>query len=106
MESINAKVLKYNELTVYINSLIKKSNALGSNKFTEGRFSPNSNTIDIYQYNNDTKLLRVLTHELGHVLGINHNKNIYSIMYTSNSATTTSLSKEDLQALTLVCPSH
>jgi FtsZ-binding cell division protein ZapB len=104
MESINKKVAKYNELIVYINGLIRRSNALGAKKFTEGRFSSANNTIDIFQYNDSIKLRRVVTHELGHVLGINHTKNIYSIMYAVNSATTTTLTKEDREALNAVCP--
>ena len=104
--SINKKVVHYNEFVVYTNSLIKQSNALGAKKFTEGRFTPYTNTIDIYQYNDSIKLRRVLTHELGHVLGINHNKNAQSIMYSFNSATTTSLSKEDIHDLQSVCSSY
>lgn len=104
IDSINKKVTRYNEFVLYINSLIRKSNALGAAKFTEGKFTPYTNTIDIYQYNDSVKLRRVLTHELGHVLGINHVKNAQSIMYSYNSATTTILSKEDTDALLLVCP--
>lgn len=104
METINAKVTKYNELVAYINSLIEKSNSLGAKKFTEGRFVPSTNSIDIYQYNDLIKLRRVVTHELGHVLGINHTENIYSIMYAVNSATTTELEPEDIAALHTVCP--
>lgn len=104
MEEINAKVNRYNELVVYINSLITKSNSLGAKKFTEGKFTPYTNTIDIYQYTDLVKLRRVITHELGHVLGINHNDNIKSIMYAVNSATSTTLSTEDIDALLEVCP--
>ena len=104
MNSINQKVTRYNESIKYINSLIKQSNALGTRKFTEGRFTPLTNTIDIYQYNDSVKLLRVLSHEFGHVIGINHNSNSNSIMYSSNSATTTTLSKEDTADLRKACP--
>jgi hypothetical protein len=102
-DSINTKVAKYNEFATYINGLIERSNALGAKKFTEGRFSPNTMTIDIYQYNDTNKLRRVLTHELGHALGINHNTNVRSIMYSVNSATTTALSAEDVKSLYAVC---
>lgn len=103
MDSINKKVVRYNELVAYINGLIKKSNTLGAAEFTEGRFVPRTNTVDIFQYNDSNKLLRVMTHELGHVLGINHNDNRYSIMYSFNSATTTTLSDEDREELVLLC---
>ena len=101
--SINKKVARYNEFVIYINELIKRSNELGAKKFTEGRFSPSTNNIDIYQYNDTVKLRRVIAHELGHVLGINHNDAIQSIMYSVNSATTTTLSNEDLRDLAIVC---
>jgi hypothetical protein len=103
MDTINTKVNRYNELVSYINTLIKKSNALGTKRFTEGRFTPSTNTIDIYQYNDLIKLQRVITHEFGHALGISHNNNVQSIMYSVNSASTTSLSEEDIQALQAVC---
>ncbi len=104
MEKINLKVARYNELVVYINNLIEKSNALGAKKFTEGRFTPHTNTIDIYQYNDLIKLRRVIAHELGHVLGINHTESMQSIMYSVNSATSTTLSAEDIRELREVCP--
>ncbi len=104
MENINTKVNRYNELVAYINSLIERSNSLGAKKFTEGRFSPSTNTIDIYQYNDLFKLRRVIAHELGHVLGINHTENMNSIMYAVNSATTTELGEDDLRELFKVCP--
>lgn len=104
MGEINAKVTRYNELVSYINTLIKRSNTLGAKRFTEGRFSPSTNTIDIYQYNDTVKLRRVIAHELGHVLGINHTETLSSIMYAVNTGTSTSLSTEDVRALHEVCP--
>ncbi len=104
MEKINAKVTHYNELVAYTNSLINQSNTLGTKKFTEGRFNPTTNTIDIYQYADPIKLRRVITHELGHVIGINHTSNMSSIMYSVNSGTTTTLSAEDIYAFRNVCP--
>ncbi len=103
MEAINAKVKRYNELVNYVNGLIRKSNSIGSRTFTEGRFVPSTNTIDIYQYSDETKLKRVLIHEFGHALGIGHVKNVQSIMYSFNSGTTTSLSVEDKAALEASC---
>ncbi len=106
MESINSKVKRYNELIEYVNGLIRKSNSIGSRTFTEGRFVPSINTIDIFQYSDETKLRRVLIHELGHALGIGHVENVQSIMYSFNSGTSTSLSEEDKQALRESCTSR
>lgn len=106
METINAKVTHYNELIVYINGLIVRSNELGAKEFTEGKFTPRYNTIDIYQYNDLVKLRRVVAHELGHVIGVHHNENVQSIMYSMNSATTTYLSDDDTQALYKICPQN
>lgn len=104
LESINAQVKKYNELIAYINDLIRKSNSLGGTTFTEGRFTPSTNTIDIYQFNSTLKLERVLTHEFGHVLGINHAKDPNSIMYTENKGDALTLTEDDLALLRTVCP--
>lgn len=107
VDSVNKKVAKHNDLVAYINGLIRKSNSLGAKKFTEGKFSSKNNTIEIYQYSNLTKLRRVIAHELGHALGISkHTQNIASIMYSVNTADTTTLSKEDIEALREVCSSY
>jgi predicted Zn-dependent protease len=101
--SINDQIKKYNEYIAYVNMLIKKNNSLSLKKFTEGRYSTQNNTIDIYQFSDTTKLLRVLTHEFGHALTVDHNKNPDSIMYATNSGTTTILSAEDIRDLISAC---
>lgn len=103
MSTINDRVKKYNELIIYINTLIRQSNALGTKKFTEGRFTPRNTAIDIYQYNDTLKLRRVLAHELGHALGIGHNTNSFSIMYSNNNGTAFALTREDTEALLTAC---
>jgi predicted Zn-dependent protease len=90
----------------YINTLIKKSNSIGSRTFTEGKFTPAINAVDIYQYADEVKLKRVLMHEFGHVIGIGHVKNVMSIMYSFNSGTSTRLSEEDIAALKEICASY
>ncbi|MEN9881128.1 MAG: hypothetical protein RLZZ308_311 [Candidatus Parcubacteria bacterium] len=103
MNRINEYVARYNDLVAYANSLIRKSNTLSDKKITEGRFIPSSNTIEIFQYADLIKFKRVLLHELGHAIGINHTENIQSIMFSFNSGTSTTFSVEDIAALRAVC---
>lgn len=100
---INKRITRYNELVLYANSNVARGNTLARTKFTEGQYIPQLNQIDIYQFSDSIKLHRVLAHEFGHVLGIDHTKNSESIMYGINNATSTILSKEDLEALFIAC---
>ncbi|MCF7843371.1 matrixin family metalloprotease [Candidatus Gracilibacteria bacterium] len=104
LAEINAKITKYNELVAFSNERVDISNITANKKFTEGNYSPNTNKITIYQFSDEIKLKRVLTHELGHTLGIDHVENSKSIMYAINNDTTTVLSTEDKSELEKVCP--
>jgi predicted Zn-dependent protease len=103
MNRINERVRRYNELVSYANTLIKKSNAVAAKKITEGRYSPATLSIDIYQYSDMLKLKRVILHELGHALGLLHTDTMESIMYAFNSGTTVTLSNEDIRDLKKIC---
>lgn len=100
---INAKIDKYNELITFANERVAINNNTASKKFTEGIYNPNTHTITIYQFNDDIKLQRVITHELGHALGIGHTKSKESIMYAINNATTTELNYEDREEIKAIC---
>jgi Matrixin len=103
LSSINERIKKYNDLVAYTNTLIAKNNSYGTMTFTEGRYSSRSNTIDIYQYSDIDRLKRVLTHEFGHVLTLDHDDSPTSIMYYMNSGTSTTLSPADIQDLKNTC---
>lgn len=100
---INEFVNKYNLLVNNANSTIATINQSAGKEFSEGIYDPNTNEIDIYQFDGKQKLIRVLTHELGHALGLDHNDNPLSIMYELNEADNEVLSKEDVQALKAKC---
>jgi hypothetical protein len=100
---INTKVAKYNDIINFSNERVALGNQFANKKFTEGKYNPNTGEVTIYQFSDEIKLSRVLTHELGHVLGIDHTKSKDSIMYAINSATGTELNYEDLREARTLC---
>lgn len=104
---INALVAQYNNLARLTNMTIREynNNTFVGREFEEGTYTTDidGERIDIYQFSNETKLLRVLTHEFGHALGLDHNDNARSIMYRANQGTSLALTTDDLAALKKVC---
>jgi hypothetical protein len=100
---INEKIDRYNELVRYINTKITELNSTAKKEFTEGNYNGLTNTITVFQYSTPVKLERMLTHEFGHALGIDHLSNENAIMYYLNSSNSLTLSSDDTQALKAVC---
>lgn len=102
---INDMIDKYNLLVAHVNEVVTDINSTAGKEFNEGLYVRDSagTHIDIYEYSTKVKLLRVLAHELGHALGLDHNDNPKSIMYALNQSTTEVLSADDLSALKARC---
>lgn len=102
-DKINSFIEKYNLLVANANQNIDVINQTAGQEFQEGNYDPNTNTINIYEFSTQDKLTRVLAHELGHALGIDHNSNSLSVMYSLNKSNTLYLSKEDIIGLKTIC---
>lgn len=107
-EAINKVIRELNLLAENLNQSVEKYNTINESRgetFEEGNFisEGSSRQIDIYEFSDRTKLVRVLAHELGHALGLDHVASPEAIMYELNEGKGMKLTEDDISALQLKC---
>jgi predicted Zn-dependent protease len=105
---INSLVLTLNQLAKTLNINVEKINTVGASlggEFNEGMYKSDAEgqEIDVYQFSSRTKLIRVLAHELGHALWLNHVDDPKAIMYRLNNGVNEKLTNTDLIGLKEKC---
>ena len=102
---INAEVKKLNEYANSTNQKVHEYNDAVGEDFDQGLFTQDKDgmRITIYEYKTKAELVRVLAHEFGHALGLDHVENPSSLMYPYNTGTSLELSEEDKEAFRALC---
>jgi predicted Zn-dependent protease len=106
--TLNSIVTVLNQLVNKLNLNVNNYNTVGASageQFSEGEYiyDKYGERINIYQFEDRPQLVRVLAHELGHALGIDHVDNRGSIMYYLNQGKDEKLSEDDIKALNSLC---
>ncbi len=111
-ESLKERAAEINKLGEAGNQIIRQYNDTvetyneqfgTAEEFTEGDYQ--DGRINIYTFANQTELVKVLAHELGHALSVSHVEGSNSVMYylLEDQPTPLTLSPQDTAAVTAVC---
>lgn len=107
-DEINRTVNTLNRIAHELNLQVSTFNTIGATtgrEFDEGEYIQDANgtRINVYQFASQEKLYRLLAHEFGHVLGMDHVDDPNAIMYRLNESSSSKPTDDDLAELNKIC---
>lgn len=109
IDLLNAVATTLNQLIVELNLGVAQYNREGAvlGVFEEGvyRVAGGFRTIDVYKYSGRPQLVRLLTHEMGHALGLDHTAAPEALMAPVNRGGSLEVLPDDMAELDRACTS-
>jgi hypothetical protein len=104
-DRLNAEVAALNADVRALNQDVAAYNADAGGTFEQGAYHADrfEHYIHVYEFANETQLVRLVAHEFGHALGLDHAVDPKAIMHPLNTGTSLALSAEDKASLTALC---
>lgn len=104
---LKTKIDAFNQGVRDLNALIAEYNKTAGRVFEQGQYvrDASGERINIFEFIGSTQLERVLAHEFGHAIGLDHNDDPDAIMYSQNESGNLKPTAADLASLNEVCGS-